>query len=478
MFEFTGKLKNLSIILMLIGVISVAGSFMFNGGGHHEEGGHGEEAHTEHAKEGHHEETGHDEAHASHDPNAHYYETPIERDYHKTSSRATPDNNHFDVTNGASTLTDEQIHHQIGNKPWANLLVNTFFFLAIGLGAMFFMAVQYAAQAGWTVVVLRVMEAMASFMWVPMIVMLILIVTGMGHVGGNHLWHWMAEGIMDPTSPHYDSIIAGKEGYLNNPFYLGRTVVYFIGWVGAAFMLRKMSIGMETTNDTAAQWKKMRNFSAGFLVFFAVTSSMMAWDYIMSIDTHWFSTLFGWYIFAGMFVTALTVLTLIVLYLKNKGYMPEVNHSHIQDLGKFMFAFSVFWTYLWFSQFMLIWYSNIPEEVTYYMARWGEYKGLFLTMVALNFVFPILILMSRDSKRNYGFLITAGAIMLIGHWLDVFILITPGSVGGQWSIGLTHIGTFLGFAGLFIFVVFKALAKAPLMPTKHPMYVESKHHHI
>jgi hypothetical protein len=198
----------------------------------------------------------------------------------------------------------------------------------------------------------------------------------------------------------------------------------------------------------------------------------------MSIDTHWFSTLFGWYIFAGMFVSALTVMTLITIYLKNKGYMPEVNHSHIQDLGKFMFAFSIFWTYLWFSQFMLIWYSNIPEEVTYYMARWGEYKGLFFTMVIMNFVFPILILMSRDSKRNYGFLITAGIIMIIGHWLDVFILITPGTVGGEWSLGWTHIGTFLGFAGLFIFVVFNALSKRALMSVNHPMFVESKHHHI
>ncbi len=479
MFEFTGKLKTLSIILIIIGAISVGASFMMGGGDHHADAGH--DTHSEAAAEG----DGHatDDAHhaggelTEHDLHE-MYAAPDNTTYHKTASRATPENNHFRLTED-NKASAEKIHHQRENKPWANLLVNNFFFLAVSLGALFFMAVQYAAQVGWSAVVLRVMEAMTTYLWIPMVIMLVLILTGMGHIGGNHLWHWMAEGIMDPNSDHYDEIIAGKEGFLNNPFYIARTLLYFLGWVGGAMLLRKMSMKMENNAAQApAIWKKMRNWSAGFLVFFAVTSSTSAWDYIMSIDTHWFSTLFGWYIFAGMFVSALTVLTLITLYLKSKGYLPEVNHSHIQDLGKFMFAFSVFWTYLWFSQFMLIWYSNIPEEVTYYMARWGEYKVLFFTMVALNFLFPIMILMSRDSKRNYGFLITAGIIMVIGHWLDVFILIMPGSVGGEWSLGLIQIGTFLGFAGLFIFVVFSALAKRNLMPVNHPMLEESKHFHL
>lgn len=477
MFEFTGKLKTISIVLMIIGVISVGASFLMGGGEHHEEAEHTEHTADHHGEEAHGE---HHEAPAHHADAGHHEDAMPDTDdytYHKTASRAIPENNHFHASPVHHDA--EHAHHQMENKPWANLLTNNFFFLAIGLGALFFMAVQYAAQAGWTVVLLRVMEAMASWLWIPMVIMLIIIGAGVMHLGGNHLWHWMAEGIMDPTSENYDEIIAGKQGYLNSAFFIIRTIIYFFGWVGAAMMLRKLSLRMENNGaEAGAIWKKMRNFSAGFLVFFAVTSSTSAWDWIMSIDTHWFSTLFGWYIFAGIFVSALTTLTLIVLYLKSKGYLPEVNGSHIQDLGKFMFAFSIFWTYLWFSQFMLIWYSNIPEEVTYYMARWGDYKGLFFTMVALNFLFPILILMSRDSKRNYGFLLTAGIFMIIGHWLDVYILIHPGTVGSHWSIGLVNFGTFLGFAGLFIYVVFSALTKAPLMPKNHPMYVESKHHHI
>ncbi len=490
MFEFTGKLKTITIALMLIGAVSIGASFL-TGGGHHEEGHHEETAHHDHdamhKEEGHHAEgASHDDGahHTEHKGNAHsarHNEDKVETSdfgFHKTAARANPEHNQFYTRKVNSHHDEAHLHHQLENKPWSNLLINTFFFLAISLGALFFLAIQYAAQAAWATVVIRVMEAMASFLAIPILIMLVLIVTGIYHVGGNHLWHWMAEGIMDSNSPNYDKIIAGKEGYLNAPFFLIRSLVYLLGWVGGAILLRRMSLKMETSGDPAAIWRKMRSWSAGFLVFFAVTSSTSAWDWIMSIDTHWFSTLFGWYVFAGMFVTALTVLTLLVIYLKGQGYLEVVNHSHLQDLAKFMFAFSVFWTYLWFSQFMLIWYSNIPEEVTYYMARFGEYKGLFFTMLVMNFLFPVLVMMSRDSKRNQGFVITAGIIMIIGHWLDVFIMISPGTVGAQWSIGLVQIGTFLGFAGLFLFVVFRTLAKAPLVPEKHPMFLESKYFHI
>ncbi len=487
MFEFTGRLKTWAIILMVIGAISIGASFFMGGGEHHHNGHAGEEGHDVEHIDGNELEEGQAEApmgdHGTEEvtipgTDISVYDTDDRQDYHRSAPRAMPENNSY-----YKSLDDhndpEKLHHQAQNLPWANLLVSNFFFLAIALGALFFLAVQYAAQVGWSAVLLRIMEAMSSFLWIPLVIMFVLIFTGIFHVGGNHIWHWMAEGIMDPASDHYDSIIAGKEGYLNPTFFTIRSVIYAIGWVGAAYLLMKMSARMESGNvDVRHQWLKMRNLSAGFLVFFAVTSSTAAWDWIMSIDTHWFSTLFGWYLFATMFVSALTVLTLITVYLKKQGYLPEVNRSHIQDLGKFIFAFSIFWTYLWFSQFMLIWYANIPEEVTYYIARFGEYKVLFVTMVAVNFLFPVLLLMSRDSKRNFGFLIFTGLVVVFGHWLDVFIMIMPGTVGSFWQLGLVQFGTLLGFAGLFIFVVFTSLAKRPLMIKNHPMFIESKHHHI
>ncbi len=471
MFEFKGRLKTLSIILMLIGVVSVAVSFL--GGGEHHAEDHGDHHATEtHAEDGH-----HDASHEYGDVSVYAEEEPY-HDYHIGASRAIPENNHFHQTKDIQPDA-ELLHHQQENLPWSNLMVSTFFFLAIALGALFFLAVQYAAQVGWSAVLLRVMEAVSSFLWIPVLLLFVIIITGIYHIGGNHIWHWMAEGIMDEGSEHYDAIIAGKQAYLNSGFFILRSVVYVLGWLGAGWLLRRMAVKMDSGSVNAnKQWKKMRNLSAGFLVFFAITSSTSAWDWIMSIDTHWFSTLFGWYTFATMFVSALTAITLITVYLKKEGYLPDVNMSHIHDMGKFMFAFSVFWTYLWFSQFMLIWYSNIPEEVTYYMARFGEYKGIFFTMVALNFLFPILVLMSRDAKRNFGFLLVTGLIILFGHWLDVFIMVMPGTVGGLWTLGLVQIGTLLGFAGLFMFVVFSALSRKPLELKSHPMYVESTHHHI
>ncbi|MCC5917133.1 MAG: quinol:cytochrome C oxidoreductase [Cryomorphaceae bacterium] len=365
--------------------------------------------------------------------------------------------------------------HGHDNRPWASLLINNFFFLGISLGALFFLAVQYAANVGWSAGILRILEGITSFLPVAGGIMLVIVLASMFHL--NHLYHWTAEGIMDPESEHFDSIIHGKKAFLNPLFFILRSVIYIIGWAYAAIVLRKLSLQGDRGTDLTWYNKSIKT-SAIFLVFFAVTSSMAAWDWIMSIDTHWFSTLFGWYVFAGIFVSSVTTTALIAIHLKNKGHLPWLNDSHIHDLGKFMFAFSIFWTYLWFSQFMLIWYSNIPEEVTYYMPRFGEFKGLFITMLVMNFIFPLLILMSRDSKRNFGFLSFMGAVMIVGHWLNVYIMVTPGTVGLDWSIGFVEIGTFLGYVGLFIWVVFKRLAAVPLLIQHHPMNKESEHFHI
>lgn len=446
MFQFSNKAKRFSWILIVIGAIALVMNFM-GGSAHHEEATH--DAHAVANHDSHDSATDHD----THEATAHHGEE--------------------------AHAGDHGDHHLTANKPWSRLLVNSFFFMAIALGALFFLAVQYAAQAGWSATSLRIMEAVASFLPIPLIVMLILAVLGVMHV--HHIWHWMAPGIMDPDSDSYDAIIAGKEGFLNGPFFIARIVIYLVGWVWAARSLRALSLKSDAVGsieEAWSIWKKTRRNSAIFIVFFAVTSSTMAWDFIMSIDTHWFSTLFGWYTFAGMFVSAVTVITLVAIYLKMNGYLPELNQNHLQDLGKFMFAFSIFWTYLWFSQYMLIWYSNIPEEVTYYMIRFEEYRGPFLTMLALNFLFPILIMMSRDSKRNQYFVLTAGTIILIGHWLDHFVMIMPGSVGVDWSLGLIDIGIFAFYMGVFIQVVFRSLEKAPLLHKNHPMLHESKLHHI
>lgn len=370
---------------------------------------------------------------------------------------------------GHDASHDEHLLHQLQNKPWAAFYVAAFFFMMISLGVLAFYAIQQAAQAGWSPVLFRVMEGITAYL-LPgaAIVFVVLLLSGMHF---NHLFVWM-----DADVVANDCLLQGKVGYLNVPFFLIRAAIYILGWVAYRHFSRKFSLAQDTAEDNR-YFKKNFRIAAGFLVFFLVSESMMSWDWIMSVDPHWFSTLFGWYVFASMFVSGITVIALITIYLKSKGYLEHVNDSHIHDLAKFMFGISIFWTYLWFSQFMLIWYSNIPEEVTYFVTRIEDYKLPFFGMLVLNFIFPLLLLMNSDYKRINWFVVMTGIVILIGHYVDVFNMIMPATVGDQWFIGVAEIGSVLFFLGLFIFVVFNALTKAPLLPKRNPFIEESKHFH-
>ena len=374
------------------------------------------------------------------------------------------------------------------HSAWPSLLFNTYFFLGISVFAVFFIALQYVAEASWSIVLKRIPEAIISFLPITGIIMMIIVITAVLHFGGNHIYHWMETGIMDQfiidengnemENPKYDKIIAGKKAFLNTSFFIIRSIIYIIGWIYFGRKLKQLSIN-EDKHGGLDNYNKGFRTSAWFMVFFAITSSVASWDWIMSIDTHWFSTLFGWYIFSEWAVIGFVAILLITLYLKRLGYLEHVNESHIHDLGKYVFAFSLVWTYMWFSQFMLIWYSNIPEEVAYYTARLEveNYKFLFWFRVAINFLFPIILLMSRDAKRNNTRLIFVFIVILIGHWINSYLLVVPGTLNKHGHIGFTEIGMGLGFFGLFIFVVFNSLSKTPLETKNHPFLDESKHLH-
>jgi hypothetical protein len=393
-------------------------------------------------------------------------------------------------------LGDHTDHHQ---RSWANLLVNGFFFLGIGLGGLFFFALQNATETAWTVLVRRVFEGIMSYVPVGAVVMVIVLAAGSMHM--HHIYHWMdhtlyhefvvgegaeatysdemVEGAM--ANPNYDALIANKAAFLNQPFFWLRSLVYLGVFILFARWFRSKSLAMDQQSGESLVKTHLLLYRRGalFLVFFAVFSSTLAWDWIMSIDTHWFSTLFGWYVFSGMFVSAMITAVVLVLYLKRKGYLPQVNNSHVQDLGKWVFATSFLWSYLYFSQFMLIWYSNIPEEVTYFQQRIEGHPMLLWSIFFINFAVPMVLLMSRDAKRNPRFLIGVGAIIFIGHWLDVIMMVMPGTLGHHFhGVGLLEVGMFTAFLGLFMTVVLNTLTKAPLTPVNHPFLEESVHHQI
>ncbi|MBT5871621.1 MAG: quinol:cytochrome C oxidoreductase [Bacteroidetes bacterium] len=393
-------------------------------------------------------------------------------------SHDTIKDSHGDAAaHGAShDAADEQKHlehtlHQLQNRPWSALYVACFFFFMIALGALAFYAVNFAAQAGWSPVLFRVMEAVTAYLVPGGIIMFVLLGLSGFHI--NHLFVWA-----DPEVVAHDVLLQGKAGWLNGTWMLIRAAIFLGGWITYRHFAVKFSrAGDLAKENDYSNFKKTFRISAGFLVFFLYTESMMSWDWIMSFDPHWFSTLFGWYVLAGMMVCAITTIALITIFLKSQGYLEIVNDSHIHDLAKFMFGFSIFWTYLWFSQFMLIWYANIPEEVTYFMTRIEDFNLPFFGMLAMNFLFPLLLLMNSDYKRVNWFVVLTGIVILVGHYIDIFVMVMPGTVGKSWFIGIPEIGAVLFFLGLFIFVVFTALTKAPLVLKNNPFMKESKNYH-
>lgn len=450
MYTFSSKLKTFSLILMVLGAVGIGFGFL-NSPKTIEE----VETILSADAHGHHEEVAHD-THETHDTHGTH------------ATEAHHDDAHAEHLN--------HVLHQLQNKPWSAFYVACIFFMLISVGVLAFYAIQYAAQAGWSPILFRVMEGITSYLLPGSIIFFIVLVLSGMHF--NHLFTWMNPDVVNPEHADYDKLIANKSGYLNVTAFLIRAAIYLIIWNLYRFFTRRNSIAQDSAEEgTTVFHKKNFKLSATFLVLFLVTESMMSWDWIMSFDPHWYSTLFGWYVFASFFVSGITVIAMVTIYLKSKGYLEAVNTSHIHDLAKFMFGISIFWTYLWFSQFMLIWYSDIPEEVTYFVTRIENYNLPFFGMLVMNFVFPLLILINTDFKRLSWIIVLAGTVILFGHYIDFYNMVMPATVGDQWFIGIPEISAILFFFGLFIFVVFTALTKAPLIAKGNPLMGESKHFH-
>ncbi|WP_179353082.1 quinol:cytochrome C oxidoreductase [Winogradskyella vidalii] len=440
-YKISNRLRIGAIILMVLGVLGVGYGFM-------DAYSVTEDNITEYlASEDHHGEAHATEGHDLEKDHGHGAEAEVE---------------------GHELSHEEHVLHQIHNRPYAALYVAALFFFMIALGVLAFYAIQYAAQSGWSPVLFRVMEGITSYVLPGGILVLIIL-----WIADSHIFIWLDESVVA-----HDTLIQNKSSWLNKPWFFIRGFIYLAGWSLYRHFSRKFSVAQDLAdiNDNS-NFKKNFRIAAGFLVFYIYTESMMSWDWIMSVDPHWFSTLFGWYVFASMFVSGITVIALITLYLKSKGLLEFVNDSHIHDLAKFMFGISIFWTYLWFSQFMLIWYANIPEEVTYFITRIEDYNVPFFGMLALNFIFPLLLLMNSDYKRIPWFVVMTGVVILFGHYLDVFNMIMPATVGDRWFIGVPEIGSILFFAGLFMLIVFTSLGKYPLLAKGNPFIKESEHFH-
>lgn len=352
-----------------------------------------------------------------------------------------------------------------GKRIAANLLLNNYYFLNIGLIGLFFVAVHTISESGWHTSVQRIGEGMSAFIPVGAVLLLAFFLLG----GLHSIFAWTHK-------EHLDALLLKKQPYLNEPFFYIRAIVILAAWAALAHFVRKASLGLDTGD--LKYFKQMRVRSAIFVVVYALTSVVSAWDWLMSLDPHWFSTLYGWYAFSSMLAAGIAVYIIILYILKQMGYMEHVNNEHLHDLGKYLFGFSIFWAYLWFAQYLLIWYANIPEETVYYYYRIKDFPVFFYINLFLCFVIPFFALMTRGSKRTFTVLVPVSAIVFIGHWVDLYQMIMPGAVGGEKAgLGILEVGLTIGYAGLFMLVVFYSMSKAALVPEKHPFYKESLDYH-
>jgi hypothetical protein len=345
------------------------------------------------------------------------------------------------------------------SRIWANVLLNNQFFLGIALGAAFFIAVHRVSLSGWHTALQGLPDAMTAFLPVAFVLMLLI------YFGMHDIYKWI-----DFKSP--DRVLDVKKEWLNMSFFFIRMVLYFTGWIALTWLMRKNSAALISSSDL--KFNDRRKIFAGlFLAFFGITVTMSSWDWIMSLDPYWDSTIFGWYVFIGMFVTSLTVIILLTWFLKREGYLKYLRSDHVHDLGILLFSFSIFWTYLWFAQYLLIWYGHIPQETSYYILRQKGYQPFFYINLVFNFVIPFFGLIRVSSKRKLSWVAAVAVLVLIGHWIDYWLMIMPAIKGARAGIGSLEIFLTIFYGGMFVFIVFRSLARHPLLVKNDPFLEES-----
>lgn len=351
-------------------------------------------------------------------------------------------------------------------RTWANYLLNNYYFVSLAVGAAFFGAIQYITQSGWSALFKRIPEAMAAYLPFAAVFFLIM------YFGMHSIFEWTHEEVVQ-----HDHLLQHKSPYLNVPFFFARVIVFFGAWIVMSKLLRRLSLKEDEVGGMV-YFEKSEFYSKVFIFIIALSFSLFAVDMLMSLEPHWFSTLFAGKSFIAGFMHASSIIALIVILLSRMGKFDLLNRSHLHDFTRYIFMASIVWGYFNFAEFMLIWYGNIPEETSWFVHRWhGAYKILFFVNIILNWGIPFLVLMPRKSSRSKMIILPVILILIIGQYTELYYIIWPATVH-EARFGLLEIGTFLGYVGLFSLVVATTLAKANLVPKNHPYLEESIHHHF
>ncbi|HET9264649.1 MAG TPA: hypothetical protein VFO14_16475 [Vicinamibacterales bacterium] len=352
------------------------------------------------------------------------------------------------------------------DRAWAGWLLASVGVLTTGLAGLLFVAILYASGASWGVAFRRAPEALSAAIPIGGAALLALVVFA------PYGYPW-AHG----HEFHGGDLANFKRAWLSWPFFAARAVVYVVVWMAFARAIIGHSHRQDQDADAARSIRNIR-LSIAFLVAFAVTFSLASFDWIMSIEPEWYSTIFGIYNFAGLFSGGLASIVLLVVWLQRGPLKHVVTEQHLHDLGKLLFAFCTFWMYIWFSQYMLIWYANIPEETTYYIARTrGAYEVLFSVNMVLNWVVPFFALLRRGPKKRSELIVKVAVVVLLGRWLDLYMMIVPPFSPSGPPFGLWEIAAILAMVGVAVWVALRALGRARLVPVNDPRLDESLHYH-
>lgn len=351
-------------------------------------------------------------------------------------------------------------------RTWGAVLIAAAFVVGLAAGALALLAMLHAAGAGWHCVLRRVPEAMAGAL--PLGAGLI----GLVILGAHHIYHWTHE-----EAVLHDPVLQAKAPWLNLPGFALRAAVYLGLWYAGYAWLRSLSRSQDEGSSVNAvkAAHTARGVSAVFLAVFGVTFSFASVDWLMSVEPHWFSTMFPWYQFAGSFLSALAGLAIFVVLLRRRGVLAEVGPAHLHDLGKLMFAMSSFWAYLWFCQYLLIWYSNIPEETAFFAARTGSWGVLMAASLLLNFIVPFILLLPAAAKRSEARLLSAAGVLLLGRAADLWVTVMPGVARHSDGVGGAEPLILAGSLALFVLVFDWVFRSAPSIARRDPYLVESLH---
>ena len=354
------------------------------------------------------------------------------------------------------------------DRLWTSYLVAFFFFSAMGLSGMFWVAINNIAKAGWSVTLRRYAEATTAFMPVILVGGLVLI------AGFKHLYPWANADVVE-----HNPVIAAKTAYLNTGFFVVRLLIFTLGGMGFRCMIVGNSLKQDQTGDSKLTIKNV-GLSIAYILFFALSFSFFSVDLIMSLLPTWYSTIFGIYTFAGMFQAGLAFLAIVIILMKRhglvKGYVTE-EHQH--DVVKFLKGFTVFWAYIAFSQFMLIWYANLPEETEYYIMRsQNGWMAVSMILLVFRFIVPFLALLPRGLKRNDNHVLLISALVLVMQYVDIYWMVYPNFFDGKVVFGFWEIGLFAGFAGIFLLCIMSFWSKHSLVPLKDPRIHEALNHHV